>query len=209
VLITFEGIEGSGKTTQCLRLSKELKQRGYQVIETREPGGTPFAERLRELLLNPGAGTEQIQPETEALLILAARRQHVVQVLEPALREGRIVLCDRFSDSTLAYQGYARGLDPGWLQRLDRMVTRGLVPDLTLLFDVPVPVGLARRQQTNGQNRLDREAQRFHERVRRGFLMLSRRYPHRIRRFDARLDPDRVAKRVAAIVLKFLQDRVT
>lgn len=206
VLITFEGIEGSGKTTQLVRLAKLLREEGHRVVETREPGGTPFAERIRELLLSPAV--EPIAPECEAFLILACRSQHLAHVIQPALKEGAVVLCDRFSDSTLAYQGYARGLDVELLRTLNRFATSGLTPDLTLLFDVPVPLGLARRQRHEmEQNRLDRESRRFHVRVRQGFLELAARYPRRIRVIDGSPDPETVAGEVVSIVRRFLHTR--
>jgi dTMP kinase len=209
VFITLEGIEGSGKTTQCARLAKFLREQGYRVVETREPGGTPIAECIRDLLLGlsstrpqavPSA-TDPLTPQCEAALIFAARSQHVAEVIKPALREGAVVLCDRFSDSTLAYQGYARGLPLRDLCRMNGFATNGLTPDLTLLFDLPVAVGLARRRQEGtSQNRLDRESVRFHERVRKGFLKLHTRFPGRIHLLDARLDPDTVADKAAMIV---------
>ncbi|MBI4400567.1 MAG: dTMP kinase [Nitrospirae bacterium] len=206
ILITFEGVEGSGKTTQCHRLAKLLREDGYRVVETREPGGTPLAERIRAVLL--GSSAEPIAPECEASLILAARSQHVAQVIAPALREGAVVLCDRFSDSTLAYQGYGRGLNVRVLQSLNRFATGGLTPDLTLLFDIPVATGLARRRQAEmEQNRLDRETQRFHERVRRGFLALAAHDPRRIKVLNGRADPDTIATQVATIMRRFLQRR--
>jgi len=211
VLITFEGIEGSGKTTQLAGLAKALREEGYRVLETREPGGTPFAERIREIFLGSpteSPATEPIAPECEAHLILACRSQHVAHVIEPALTEGTVVLCDRFSDSTLAYQGYGRGLDVRLLRSLNRSATGGLSPDLTLLFDLPVTVGLARRRQNEReQNRLDRETRRFHERVRRGFLELAARYPRRIKVLDGRSDPEAVAEEVTSIVKKFFTRR--
>ncbi|MGH7231997.1 MAG: dTMP kinase [Nitrospiraceae bacterium] len=214
VFITFEGIEGSGKTTQLARLAKLLRELGYRVMETREPGGTPIAERIRELLLGmslasgrheSAPATEPLTAECEAALIFAARSQHVAAVIEPALTEGAMVLCDRFSDSTLAYQGYARGLPLRTLHAMNRFATCGLTPDLTLLFDLPVAVGLKRRrQQGTQQNRLDRESARFHERVRKGFLDLHTRHARRIRLVDARADPDAVADKAAMIVQKYL-----
>ncbi|HET8579382.1 MAG TPA: dTMP kinase, partial [Nitrospiraceae bacterium] len=185
-----------------------LREDGHRVVETREPGGTPFAERIRELLLS--STVEPITPECEAFLILACRSQHVAHVIKPALKEGSMVLCDRFSDSTLAYQGYARGLDLRLLRKLNRFATSGLTPDLTLLFDVPVPLGLARRHRhKTEQNRLDRESRRFHERVRQGFLDLAARYPHRIRVIDGIPDPENVAAEVAPIVRQYLKTRRT
>lgn len=209
VFISFEGIEGCGKTTQRDRLAKLLRERGHKVVETREPGGTPLAERIRQLLLEPsGPSTEPITPQCEAYLVQAGRAQHIEQVIRPALKEGAVVLCDRFSDSTLAYQGYARGMDRPFLEMLNRAATKGLSPDLTVLFDLPVPLALARRRKPEiEQNRLDRETRRFHERVRQGFLTLAARHPRRIKLIDARPDPDRVLAQVAAIVSRFLKRR--
>ena len=208
VFITFEGIEGSGKTTQLARLAKSLREERYHVLETREPGSTPLAERIRGLLLDVSSAPpspELMTSECEAALILAARSQHVAQVITPALQEGMIVLCDRFSDSTSAYQGYGRRLGLAELRRVNRVVTHGLSPNLTLLFDLPVPSGLARRRRERAvQNRLDQETRRFHERVRRGFLDLAGRHPRRIHVIDARPDPDIVADQVAEIVKTYL-----
>ena len=208
VLITFEGVEGGGKTTQLSRLAKLLREAGYRVVETREPGGTPAAERIREILLTDPAArqvVEPISPTCEAFLIMACRSQHVAQVIQPALREDAIVLCDRFSDSTLAYQGYGRGLDLNWLRKMDRAASHGITPDLTLLMDLPVSSGLARRRRFEAhQNRLDQESQQFHERVGRGFRALARRHPRRIKVIDAQQDPDRVAMEIADAVEKFL-----
>ena len=201
--ITLEGIEGSGKTTQASRLYRVLTANGYQVLRTREPGGTPIAERLRVVLLDHS--TEPIAPETEALLILAARRQHVDHVIKPALQQGMIVLCDRFFDSTLAYQGYARGLDLTLLRMMNTWATDNLVPDLTLLFDVPVTTGLRRRHHDAApQNRLDREAERFHRKVRTGFLRLARREPRRIKIVDAAQPPELTGATVEKLVLDWL-----
>jgi dTMP kinase len=207
LFITFEGIEGSGKTTQCLRLAKALREQGATtVVETREPGGTPFAETIRRLLLHPPETTakEPVSSLCEAYLILAARSQHVAQLVLPALRDGAIVLCDRFSDSTLAYQGYARGLDRGLLERLSLVASQGVSPHLTLLFDMPVSQGLARRRtdelQGTRQNRIDRESQAFHNRVRRGFLDLARRHPRRIKVLDGSQDADRLEQEVLSFI---------
>jgi dTMP kinase len=213
--ITLEGIEGSGKTTQLARLGKILREKGYRVVETREPGGTPLSEQIRGIMLNVPTHmrseqltarlTERITPECEAALVFAARAQHVTHVIKPSLKDGAIVLCDRFSDSTLAYQGYARGLDIRSLKTLNRFATGGLIPDLTLLFDLPVETGLARRRRHEAeQNRLDRETRQFHNRVRKGFLDLAAHEPRRIKVVDAAADPDRITADVAAIVNKFL-----
>jgi dTMP kinase len=208
ILITFEGVEGSGKTTQLRRLATLLRQDGYRVVETREPGGTSTAEHIREVLLSkPGKlpVTEPMTAACEAHLILAARSQHVTHVIEPALQAGSIVLCDRFSDSTFAYQGYGRGLDLASLQDMNRLATGGLEPDLTLLFEIPVATGLARRRKfALEQNRMYHETQEFHEKVRRGFLALASREPKRIQKIDGLPHPETVAAGVSSVVQKFL-----
>lgn len=200
VFITLEGGEGSGKTTQAVRLCQSLAERGYTVLHTREPGGTLVAERLRGILLE--RSVEPMAPETETLIILAARRQHVDQVIRPALARGTLVICDRFSDSTMAYQGYARGLDLEILRTMNDWATGGLTPHLTVLFDLPVAAGLTRRRsEAVSQNRLDLETKRFHTKVRAGFLALAKREPHRIRMIDARQSPDAIARQVETLVL--------
>ena len=203
VFITLEGVEGCGKSTQASRLAKRLREEGYRVVETREPGGTPLAERIRDVLLSSSA--EPVTPECEAHLILAGRSQHVAQVISPALQNGAMVICDRFSDSTLAYQGYGRGLDLRALVRLNRFATEGLAPDLTLLLDLPIAAGLARRRREQDQNRLDRETRSFYQRVRNGFLELAAEQPRRIKVIDATPDPDTVEREVAIIVTRFLE----
>jgi dTMP kinase len=203
--ITLEGIEGCGKSTQAGRLAKRLREEGYRVVETREPGGTPLAERIRDIFLSPSV--EPVAPECEAHLILACRSQHVAQVIKPALQAGAVVICDRFTDSTLAYQGYGRGLDLRSLERLNRFATGGLAPALTLLLDLPVATGLARRRRERDMNRLDREVKAFYERVRRGFLKMAAQHPRRIEVIDATPDPDVVAREVASLVTRFLNKR--
>lgn len=206
IFITCEGIEGSGKTTQVRRLAEVLRSQGLEVVETREPGGTLVAEKIRHVLLQMAG--EPITPQSEVLLVLAARSQHVTHVIEPALRRGAVVLCDRFHDSTFAYQGYARGVDVAQLVKLNRFATKGMEPDLTLLFDVSVSLGLARRRkETGGQNRLDRESVTFHERVRRGFLALARQHRKRIKKVDAKQSPDGVARVVESLVQRLLSAR--
>jgi len=204
--ITFEGGEGSGKTTQLQVLLTHLLATGRDAVETRDPGGTPIGKQIRSLLLDPAyGGTAAV---TELFLYEASRAQLVHEVIRPALAAGRIVLCDRFTDSTVAYQGYGRGLDLDVLSDLNRFATAGLTPDLTLLFDLPVPVGLGRRRRNETeQNRMDREPPRFHERVRQGFLELAARHRRRIRVLDGRPDPETVAMQVRTIVRKFLQRR--
>jgi dTMP kinase len=200
VFITLEGGEGSGKTTQAVRLVQLLTGRGYNVLHTREPGGTLIAERLRSILLE--RSVEPMASETETLIILAARRQHAEQVIRPALARGTLVICDRFSDSTMAYQGYARGLDLKILRTMNEWATGGLTPHLTVLFDLPASAGLMRRRsEAVTQNRLDLETERFHTRVRAGFLALAKREPRRIKTIDARQSPDAIARQVETLVL--------
>lgn len=204
LFITLEGIEGCGKSTQARLLGDYLRAQGYMTVETREPGGTPLAEKVRAVLL--GRWSEPVAPETEAFLILAARRQHVAQVIQPALAKSAIVLCDRFSDSTLAYQGYARGLGLSTLRSLNRLATAAITPNLTFVFDLPVAKGLARRRSSAEQNRLDHEAVRFHEKVRAGFLDLAKRDPRRMKVIPASAARDKVARIVARTLAPILND---
>jgi len=207
LFITLEGPEGSGKSTQIRYLAGTLRRSGYRVVSTREPGGTIVAEAIRQTLLS-SSSREPITPVAESLLILAARSQHVTHLIEPALRSGAIVLCDRFSDSTFAYQGFARGLDLAWLQAVNAVATNGLRPDLTLVLDVPVTVGLARRRKAQGkQNRLDRESIRFHRLVRQGFLRLAKNSPHRIKVVNANRPAEVTRAEIEAFVLSWLAKR--
>lgn len=192
LFVTFEGGEGSGKSTQLARLAARLRARGLDPLVTREPGGTPLAEGIRDLLLDPARRPGAM---SEALLMEAARADLVGSLVRPALAAGRVVLCDRYDDSTLAYQGAGRGLDPGLLATLNRAATNGLEPDLTLLYDVPPEVGLARRESAAGEtNRLDREPADFHLRVRRCFLDLAATEPGRWVVLDATATPDELER---------------
>jgi len=204
--ITLEGPEGSGKSTHIRYLATALRRSGFRVVQTREPGGTVVAEAIRHTLLR--SSREQITPVAESLLIFAARSQHVRHVIEPALQRGAIVLCDRFSDSTLAYQGFARGLDLAWLRMANTMATNGCGPDLTLLLDVPVHIGLSRRRKSGGkQNRLDLESVRFHRLVRKGFLALAARSPRRIKVIRADRSEEMTRAEIEAVVLGWLRTR--
>ena len=204
LFITLEGVEGSGKSTQIRHLAEILTQKGYIILRTREPGGTATAEAIRHILLTPSSH-EPVTPEAEALLIFAARCQHVTHLIMPALRRDTVVLCDRFSDSTLAYQGFARGLDLQWLREANEVATGGLTPDLTLLLDLPVSVGLARRRADRGQqNRLDRETERFHRKVRRGFLALAAEEPARITIVNANRPAQAVRDELTEIVVGWI-----
>jgi len=179
VFLTFEGPDGAGKTTQLGLLEQALTGRGYAVVRTREPGGDAVGEQVRRMLLD----REAMTPEAEFLLFAASRAQNVAEVIVPALEAGKIVLCDRFTDSSLAYQGYGRGLSRELIRAANAFATRGLTPDKTFLLDVPVQIGKARRA-AGETNRLDREAEAFHARVREGYLAVAAAEPERIVTLD-------------------------
>ena len=202
VLITFEGVEGSGKTTQMLRLERWLREQHRQKVErTSEPDGTRLGAAVRRLFETPQA---RPRPLTEVFLFMAARQQHVAEKLGPWLQAGRVVLCDRYTDATVAYQGYGRGVDPDLVRELNVHATGGLSPDLTLLFDLDPRLGF----QRIGRRRLDhfeREALAFHRRVRRGYREILRAEPKRVRLVDAAREPAAVAADVRAIVGEYLR----
>lgn len=183
--IVFEGIEGSGKTTQIKKLSAFLQENDITVISTREPGGTPLSDNIREILLSNHS--EKVNEKAELLLYLASRAQHVNSIIKPALYQGITVLCDRFADATIAYQGFGRGLDIPFLNRLNRYATDGLTPDLTILLDLPASEGIGRIRRVPGRDmdRLESEGIEFHEKVRRGYLELARSSPERFTTIDA------------------------
>lgn len=185
LFITFEGGEGSGKSTQIKRLADKLESRGQTCVVTREPGGCPVAEKIRGLFLGGEPG--EMGGDTELLLINAARAAHVRDVISPALTRGDWVLCDRFSDSTMAYQGFGRGIDPKRIRELDRWTLGGLKPDLTLLLDLDPAVGLGRTQTRggDGETRFERESLAFHETIRQAFLEIALGEPDRIRLINA------------------------
>jgi len=190
--VVFEGPEGGGKTTQVARLAARLRAQGYEVVETREPGGTRVGNEIRAILLGLGEDYA-ILPETEVLLLAAARAQHVREVIQPALARNAWVLCDRYADSTYAYQGGGRGLDLAPLRDIQEFATNGLMPDLRLLLDVPVEIGLKRRHADPASvNRIDLADLSFHERVRSAFLALAADSPDHWLVIDARRDPDAV-----------------
>ena len=199
-LITFEGPEGSGKTTQARRLLARLEKEGYAVLYAREPGGTPTGEAIRDILQYDKAG-EPICRETEVLLFAASRAQLVRHVILPALESGRQVVCDRFADSTTAYQGFGRGFSIEQMLTINQFAVNGAIPDLTVLLDVEVSLGferLTKRHEATAStwDRIEREERAFHERVRRGYLELARRWPERFRVVDAGRDPDAVEQEI-------------
>ena len=199
--ITFEGVEGSGKSTQLSVLADRLTARFGVVCRTREPGGTELGERLRGILLDPAQ--RNLDPLAEFLLFEADRRQHIREVVRPGIEAGGWVLCDRFSDSTEAYQAAGRGLDAKWVATIDERVRDGLVPDLTLLFDVPPLEGLARaRRRDVREGRFESEEIAFHERVALAFEAIARREPSRVVVIDARPDAVSVAERTWTAVAR-------
>ena len=203
--VTFEGIDGTGKTTQIKALESHLRVRGQSCVVTREPGGTPLGDSLRQALLE--AGKQPIATATELFLYLADRAQHVQDVIAPALDAGRLVLCDRYTDSTLAYQGYGRGIDLKLLRQLNDFADGGVRPDLTFLLDCPAAVGLSRtaeRQRNTAsvgrEDRFEREKLDFHERVRAGFLEIARAETRRFRVINAERSAEEVAQDIRQIV---------
>ncbi len=193
LFITFEGPDGSGKTTQARMLAEYLQSRGLPVLHTREPGGTAISEQIRQVVLS--TRNLSIQHETEALLFSAARAQIVAELIRPALAAGKIVVCDRYADSTMAYQGYGLGLDLDALRAITRFATGGLAPDLTFYVDVPVDVGLARRHRGE-TNRLDQKDLEYHARVREGFLKMAREEPQRWIVIDGTRSVDQVQQEI-------------
>ena len=206
--ITFEGAEGSGKTVQSQRLATELEAAGYAVLSTHEPGGTRVSEQIREIVLN--REYREIAPTTELLLFAASRAQLVSERIVPALNNGQIVISDRFVDSTVAYQGYARGFEREFIGYLNRVATDGLTPDLTIVLDLPVETGLQRkiRQDRDAMNRLDLEDIEFHRRHREGFLAIARREPDRVKVLNAQMTTECVYQRIKAEVDRQMEEWV-
>ena len=201
MFITLEGPEGSGKTTAVEAAVKKLEEMGYQIVRTREPGGTPISEQIRNVILDKG--NTAMDGRTEALLYAASRRQHLVEKVWPALKEGKIVICDRYLDSSLAYQGGARGLGIEEVLNINLFATENTWPDLTLLFDIKPEIGLARINANSNRevNRLDLEKIEFHNKVRESFLALAKRFPDRYVIIDASKSRDEVAKATMEAIL--------
>ena len=193
--ITFEGIDGAGKSTHIERVAQRLRERGATVVLTREPGGTPLAEALRELVLH-----RPMDGETEALIVFAARRDHVQRVIAPALARGETVLCDRFSDASFAYQGGGRGVDPAWLEALERQVHGDLQPALTLWLDVPAAEAARRRAAARDADRFEQQDLSFFGQVRAAYAARCAAAPARIVRIDASLDRAAVGRAIDAVL---------
>jgi dTMP kinase len=206
--ITFEGIDGSGKSTQLRLVSNYLSELGCDLVTTREPGGTAIGSRLRAALLD---AEEEVDPLTELLVFAADRAQHVRRVLRPAVEAGRVVISDRYADATAAYQGAGRGFEPGLIAEIIRLATEGLVPDLTLLFDVPVTESITRttrRSNTpNKPDRLDSEKADFYERVRDAYLKIAADEPARVKIIDASGPVEVTQSRVRSLLSSFLKSR--
>ncbi len=202
IFITFEGIEGSGKSTQIRKLREFLQGSGHAVISTREPGGTPLADRIRELLLSHHS--EKVAEKSEIFLYLASRSQHIASVVKPALYQGITVLCDRFFDATVAYQGYGRGLDIDFLHKLNRYATEGISPDLTILLDIPAETGIKRISENPERtlDRLESESLAFHERVRRGYLQIASSESERFMILDGTSSEETISLRIRDEVIR-------
>ena len=204
LFITLDGPEGSGKSSAIEIVYKRLLEEGYEIIRTREPGGTPIAEQIRNVILNKENTNMDIR--TEALLFAASRRQHLIEKVWPSLKEGKLVFCDRYLDSSLSYQGHARGLGIEEVLSVNLFATENTFPDLTLLFDIEPEIGLARIAKNNSRevNRLDVEKLEFHKRVREGYLILAKKYPERIVIIDA----SKPLEEVSELTYKAIKERL-
>lgn len=205
LFITFEGPEGAGKTTVIQKIAERLEQENIAVLATREPGGIEIAEKIRAVILNPAHTA--MDERTEALLYAAARSQHYFEKVRPALEDGKLVICDRFIDSSLAYQGYARGIGVDEVLAINEFAIGKKLPDLTILFDLSPEVGLARIHAHGDRevNRLDVESLAFHEKVREGYLLLVKRYPARIKVVNADQNVEQVVEDVWSIICDVMQ----
>jgi len=209
-LITFEGLDGCGKTTQWELETERLSRQGRPVIATKEPGGTPVGKLIREIVLNSAVGP--LSAPTELALVFAARSQHIEEVILPALRSGSVVLCDRFTDSTIAYQGYGRGIPLDTIRNLDGLLCRGVFPDLTLLLDIDPETAAQRTGSRNraalqNETRFEKEGLEFFRRVRQGYLEIAGQQPARVRVVDAGKSISEVHEQVSRAIDEFLKER--
>jgi dTMP kinase len=212
LFITFEGVEGSGKTTQIRRLKGYLIKKGFPCKTTREPGGCPISEKVRKILLNPDH--RGMTPLSELLLYEGSRAQHVKELIEPLLKDGITVLCDRFNDATIAYQSYGRKIDLRVVRELNRLTSRGIKPDVTFLLDCPSDLGLKRALRRNRTLNKEREARfekegiQFHLRVRKGYLSIAKKEPDRVKVIDTREGEDKVFEKIRKIVDELIGNRI-
>ena len=199
--ITIEGCEGSGKTSIIKLICEEFEKQGINYLSTREPGGSKISEQIRNVILN--VNNTKMDYMTEALLYAASRRQHLEEIVKPALNDGKVVICDRYLDSSLAYQGYARGIGIEEVYNINMYATSGFLPDLTIYIDIPVEVGLGRIKENNRDvNRLDLEKVAFHSKVREGYLKIANMYPERIKVIDGNAPLEEVFERVKEVLFK-------
>lgn len=200
--ITVEGTDGAGKSTQIELLVKYLKNNGFEVVVTREPGGTSISEKIREIILD--IDNSEMSDITEALLYAASRAQHISQKIKPAVEAGKVVICDRFVDSSIAYQGYARGLDMSLIEDVNMYAVDGMIPDATLFFDIKPEIGIARKKNVQSLDRIEKEALDFHYKVYNGYKELLEKYPQRIKRIDAEKDVEEVHAQVVEVLKPIL-----
>jgi len=200
--ITFEGIDFCGKTTQAKKLANYLREKGYEVVLIREPGGERISEKIRKILLSER--NKEMTHMTELLLYIASRAQLTQRIILPALKEKKIVICDRYSDSTLAYQGYGRGLNKSMIKNLNQVASSGLSPNLTILLDVPVKVCLKRKaKEKKGKDRLEKEKLEFHQKIRDGYLKIAQKNKKRIKIIDGRKDQEKTWQKVKSAADSF------
>jgi len=202
LLVTFEGIEGSGKSTQVELTRAYVEEQGYPCLVTKEPGGSPLGKEIRGFLLD--RKDLRIDPLAELFLIETDRAQHVLEVLRPALDHGRIILCDRYTDATIAYQGYARGLDIAVIAQMNHWATGGLTPQCTIVLDCPVEVGMARAK---GEDRFEREDRRFHQQVREGYLRIAQEEPRRVKVVSGEGEQSVIQGKIRKIIRPLLDRR--
>ena len=202
MFINFEGIDKSGKSTQISLLVDYLKQKGYEVVQTCEPGGTRLGEKIERILLEPS--TKEISGISELFLYLADRAEHVEKIIKPALEKGKIVISDRFADATIAYQGHGRELDIPWIEELNKRVTHGLSPDITFLLDIS-PNLAQKRSGSEGKDRIENEKISFHQKVRQGYLKLAKRHPERIKVINGEGNVEEIQLTIRKILAKYLR----
>lgn len=200
--ITVEGTDGAGKSTQIELLVKYLQHRGFEVVVTREPGGTSISEKIREIILD--VENSEMSDITEALLYAASRAQHISQKIKPAVEAGKVVICDRFVDSSIAYQGYARGLKMSLIEDVNGYAVDGMIPDATLFFDIKPEIGIARKKNVQSLDRIEKETLDFHYKVYNGYKELLQKYPKRMKRIDAQKNVEEVHAQVVEVLKEIL-----